>query len=589
MTQALFFLLNHLWQSTLMAGLAWLVCRTMLKANSPVVRFNVWLAVTAKFLVPFAVFVDAGHRLYVRPVLTPIQSQQVFDIIRAGGTGVAATPFRMASASRPATDWAGVLPKLALCVWALGSAIVLFHCLAAWWKIRRAARLATPYGDFRGVPVHQSSHMRDSRIEPGVFGFWRQTILIPEGIAATLTPAQFTSVLLHEWNHTRRRDNLAAALQMLTEAIFWFYPVIRIIGRRLADERELACDRAVLDDAAADDVEAYAEGILSVCKFYNPSPLPCVSGVSGISGADLKARIRSILRNERPRPLNPTRRWVLTMSVVTAIAVPVVVGFLTIQAAYAQQGNSFVGLATAADKKFEVATAKLNTSGEDRFQLGPPGRGSIRITNVALRGIIVQSFRTQRNMVFGIPAWAETERYDIVGQGPDPKMTNPEVWEMMRSLLIERFHLKYHVEDREMPVYALTLGPKGHKLVRGEDGQCKQEIKDGKTCGDILIPPFGTAMYNMPIGALITGIGARAGRPIIDKTGLTGRFDAKVVWLPDGVQFAGLDLTNVPAEYRPDDITVFQALEQQSGLKLVPERAPVAVVVIDSVSRPDPN
>ena len=95
MTQALFFLLNHLWQSTLVAAAAWLACRTMLKANSPAVRFAVWLAVSVKFLVPFAVFVAAGHRLYVRPLLTVIQSRQVFDLIRGGSTGLATAPFRV--------------------------------------------------------------------------------------------------------------------------------------------------------------------------------------------------------------------------------------------------------------------------------------------------------------------------------------------------------------------------------------------------------------------------------------------------------------------------------------------------------------
>ena len=160
---------------------------------------------------------------------------------------------------------------------------------------------------------------------------------------------------------------------------------------------------------------------------------------------------------------------------------------------------------------------------------------------------------------------------------------------MMRSLLIERFHLKYHVENRDMPVFALTVGPRGHKLTLGENGRCAEDIKVGKSCGDILIPPFGTAMYNMPIGALITGIGARAGRPIIDKTGLTGRYDSNVAWVPDGVKLEDLDLQNVPPEYRPQDVSLFDALEQQAGLKLVPQRAEMPVVVIDNLSHPDPN
>jgi bla regulator protein BlaR1 len=473
-------------------------------------------------------------------------------------------------------------------VWVLGVALVLFRWLASWWSIHRAARNAVPYGDVHGVPILQSPHMRNERIEPGVFGLWRQTILIPEGMETTLSAAQFKAVLSHEWSHARRRDNLAAAVQMLTEAVFWFYPVIWMVGRRLTEERELACDQAVLEhaQAQADEAEAYAEGILKVCKLYTASPLSCVAG---ITGANLRSRIELILKNERPRPLNNSRRLALAGALLAAIAGPALTGFLTAPAAFAQQGNSFVGLATSAEKKFEVATVKINPSGDQRFQLGPPGGGRISIVNVPLRGIIVQSFRTQRNMVFGIPNWAESERYDIVGKGPDPKMTNPEVWEMMRSLLIERFHLKYHIENREMPVYALTVAPRGLKLILGENGRCRQELKDGSNCGDILGTPFGAAMFNMPIGALITSIGARAGRPIIDKTGLTGRYDANVVWLPDGAKLEDLDLNNIPPEYRPDDITVFQALEQQAGLKLVPERAAVPVVVIDSVSRPDPN
>jgi beta-lactamase regulating signal transducer with metallopeptidase domain len=73
--------------------------------------------------------------------------------------------------------------------------------------------------------------MRDERIEPGVFGIWRQVILIPEGMDVQLEPAQFQAVLTHEWNHAKRRDNFTAVLQMIAEAIFWFYPVVWMVGR----------------------------------------------------------------------------------------------------------------------------------------------------------------------------------------------------------------------------------------------------------------------------------------------------------------------------------------------------------------------
>jgi uncharacterized protein (TIGR03435 family) len=583
MIRELFFLLNHLWQSTLVAGLAWLACGTILKANSPRVRFAVWLAASLKFLTPFAIFVEAGRWMGVRPPLTLAQSQQVFDLVRGGARGMVAAPFRVAPAPQAAMAWANALLVALLVVWVLGAVVVLFRWLRSWWTIRRATRNAVPAGAFRGVPVLKSPSMRNERIEPGVYGLWRQSILIPEGMETSLSPAQFQAVLSHEWNHAKRRDNLTFALQMIAEAIFWFYPVVWMVGRRLMEERELACDQAVLEQAHSED---YAEGILNVCKLYSRSPLNCMAG---ISGADLTARVEMILRNERPQKLGKAKRWALGVALLGAVVGPAVVGFLTSPAAFGQQGNSFVGLATSAEKKFDVATAKLNPSGDQGFRLGPPGNGRITITNVALRGIIVQSFRTQRNMVVGIPGWAESEKYDITGQGPDPKATNPEVWEMMRSLLIERFHLKYHLENRDTAVFALTVAPRGHKLRLGENGRCAADIKVGKNCGDILIPPFGTAMYNMPIGALITGIGARAGRPIVDKTGLTGRYDANVAWVPDGAKFEDLDLQNVPPEYRPPDVSLFDALEQQAGLKLVPERAEMPVVVIDSLSRPDPN
>jgi bla regulator protein BlaR1 len=582
MTQQLLFVLNHLWQSTLVAAVAWLACRTMLRTNSPRIRFGVWMAASLKFLVPFAVFVEAGHRLGARRLLTPAQSQQVFDIVGGGGA-LAVAPFRVASPPQAAASWADALPMAFAAIWALGAVVVFFRWFRSWRAIRRAARNAVPCGSFRGVPVLTSQNLREQGIEPGVFGLWRQSILIPEAMQANLSEAQFQAVLTHEWNHAQRRDNLTAAVQMSIEGVFWFYPAVWMVGGRLMEERELACDQAVLAEARAED---YAEGILNVCKLYSTSRLMCVAG---ITGADLKARVQSILRNERPRELGPARRWALGAAFIMAIAAPAAIGFLTAPAAFAQQANSFVGLATSAVKKFEVATVKVNDQTNPAWHLGPPGRGSISIQNRPLRGIIVQSFRTQGNMVFGGPDWIRSTNYDIVGKGPDPNMTNPEVWEMMRSLLIERFHLKYHIEDREMPVFALTVVPGGHKLKLGENGRCAEDIKAGKNCGDIIVPPFGAAMYNMPIGALITSIGVRAGRPIVDKTGLTGKYDVNVTWLPDGAKLEELDLQNIPAEYRPQDMTVFEALEKQAGLKLVSERAAMPVLVIDSVSQPDSN
>jgi uncharacterized protein (TIGR03435 family) len=96
-------------------------------------------------------------------------------------------------------------------------------------------------------------------------------------------------------------------------------------------------------------------------------------------------------------------------------------------------------------------------------------------------------------------------------------------------------------------------------------------------------------MYTTPIGAMITGIGRRGGRPIIDKTGLMGRYDANITWLPPAVTCEDVNVENVPPEFRPQDMSLPQALESQAGLKLESDRAAMPVLVIDSVMRPEPN
>jgi len=89
---------------------------------------------------------------------------------------------------------------------------------------------------------------------------------------------------------SRRRDNLTAAIHMVVEAIFWFHPLVWWFGARLVEERERACDEAVLSLGC--EPRDYADAILSVCKLYLESPIVCVSG---ISGSDLKRRIVRIM------------------------------------------------------------------------------------------------------------------------------------------------------------------------------------------------------------------------------------------------------------------------------------------------------
>ena len=108
--------------------------------------------------------------------------------------------------------------------------------------------------------------MRESAelFEPGVFGVFRPVLLLPEGIIEKLTAAQLQAILAHELCHVRRRDNLATAMRMLVEAMFWFHPLVWWMGARLVEERERACDEEVLRKGS--DPRTYAEGILKVAS-----------------------------------------------------------------------------------------------------------------------------------------------------------------------------------------------------------------------------------------------------------------------------------------------------------------------------------
>jgi bla regulator protein BlaR1 len=576
------FVLAHLWQSTLFAGAAWLVTVVLLQNNRAQVRYAVWLSASLKFLVPFAALSAMGNRMgWLRhgAATAPTGFAYVLDQVTLRVTEPPLVP----SAVSPAVFTAGSLLPYFLLLWACGVVAVA----AGWWvrarQIRAAMRNAKPLCRYRGLQVLSSPALRERGLEPGVFGLWKPVLLVPEGIQEHLTPEEFQSVLAHERSHVQRRDNIAAAIHMSVESLFWFHPMVWWIGKHMILERERACDQDVVRSGS--DPAIYAQGILNVCKLYLESPLPCVPGVTG---ADLRRRIEEIMTRRSGTNLNLAKRMLLGTAAAVAIAGPILFGLIHAPVARAQAPSSFTGLATSAVRKFDVATIKENVSVTDDWMLGKPNRGNETIRNFALRKIIASSFRIQDKMVFG-PDWMDKVHYDIVAKGPNPEASNPEVWEMMRSLLAERFHLKYHIETREMAVYALSIAKGGAKLIKGEDGRCKDKIQQGDTnCGSIGFLPFGVEIVNTPIGGL-TGALARTlqDRPIVDKTGLPDRYDIRVLWMTDNVKPE--DLTSIPEELRPPDMSMFQAFEKQAGLKLEATRTGVPVVVVDNIEKPSEN
>ena len=332
-------LVNHLWQSTLFAVLAGLLT-LMVRRNGAAVRYGLWFVASVKFLIPFALLTAAGglavQQLHVSlpapqslqalaPVVAPLAPVRI-AILPAPPSG-AAEPMPAPSLSPVAAAGRHAaasldLTSMLLAVWALGLAVVLLIWARRWSHIRAALNAAKPSRLPAPVPVLSTPFP----MEPGVIGFRRPVVIVPEGIAEQLSPAEWQAVLAHELGHIRRRDNLTGLVHMLVQALFWFHPLVWWLGDRLVTEREQACDEGVVSAGA--DAHTYAEGILKVCRLYVRRPLVCVAGASGVN---LKSRVARILAAPLAAPLPASKKALLLAAASFAFATPVVAGLLTPQ------------------------------------------------------------------------------------------------------------------------------------------------------------------------------------------------------------------------------------------------------------------
>jgi bla regulator protein BlaR1 len=301
-------IVNHLWQSTLAAGVIAALAAT-LRNHGAHVRYWLWWSCSAKFLLPFSVLTMLGSKL--GSARAPF-----FD-----GAAFPATLGLFAEPLRAAAPWTPVTIAL-VAIWALGALAVASSSIARARKVRALVRASTPCTTTL-TPIARAPEVRTSTalVEPSLVGIARPVLLLPRGIAERLTPAQLDAVIAHELAHWRRRDNLTAALHMLVEAVLWFHPLVWWIGARLVEERERACDEAVI--RAGHDGRTYAEGILSVCEHYVASTLKCAAGVSG---AGLKRRVVEIARSRVMSELPVVKKVFLAAFALAAVIVPIMLG-----------------------------------------------------------------------------------------------------------------------------------------------------------------------------------------------------------------------------------------------------------------------
>jgi len=229
-------------------------------------------------------------------------------------------------------------------------------------------------------------------------------------------------------------------------------------------------------------------------------------------------------------------------------------------------------LAGQAIDRFEVASIRPSTQRPEagtKVELFPGGR--IRIANEPIRLLLRMAFHLQDAQIAGAPGWIATERYDIEAKtGTPEKLTPGMMGPLMQSLLAERFQLKFHRETRELTVGALVVASGGPKLKISTEGGGSGENTSGNSRRSQLVAT-GTSME-----LFAAYLGNRLDRIVVDQTGLAARYDFTLEWAPDETADS-----SAPG--------LIAALRDQVGLRIEPRKAPVEVLVVDSISKPSAN
>jgi uncharacterized protein (TIGR03435 family) len=242
-------------------------------------------------------------------------------------------------------------------------------------------------------------------------------------------------------------------------------------------------------------------------------------------------------------------------------------------------------MAADADPAFEAASIKPSDPAA-RGRLIQT-RGEFRAVNAPTSVLMEWTWAVHARQIVGAPAWLDVDKYDIVAKPDAEGLPSREQWKtMVGKLLADRFKLTYHREKRELPVYAIQIGKNGPKLTKSAGDPNGGPSLLFRRLGEL---PARNASMAEFAGVMQTAV---LDRPVVDQTGIEGKWDFLLTWTPDGNQFAALGaaprpILDDPNPDAPPDLVT--AMQNELGLKLSATKAMVDVIVIDHVEKPSGN
>lgn len=234
---------------------------------------------------------------------------------------------------------------------------------------------------------------------------------------------------------------------------------------------------------------------------------------------------------------------------------------------------------------FEVATIKPTKPDERRTYLIWRGQ-EMQVVNFSLADLVKFAYDLQDKQIVNAPGWMPTDKFDIDAKPDTPgQPSGQQLKGMVQKLLADRFALKFHNDQKEMSAYVLVVGKDGPKM--------KQNTSNPNGLPGLFFGPIGTLhVMNATMKNFTTLMQSTVlDRPVVDKTGLNGRWDFTLKWTPDESQFTGMGIKIPPPS--ADDANaappLFTAIQEQLDLKLQAQKTQVLVLVIDHVDHPSPN
>ena len=259
----------------------------------------------------------------------------------------------------------------------------------------------------------------------------------------------------------------------------------------------------------------------------------------------------------------------------------------------AQQPSQTTAI-TAPHLVYDVVSIRENKSASNNVSVRGGGASFIA-TNITLTNLLMNAYNIREEFMSGLPGWANSTHFDVNAKVSDPDvaalktLSREQRQAMIVALLSDRFHLRAHIEVKTLPVYDLVIAKGGPKLKENtglptpapdtpDPGKPPTSMKPGS----IYISNSGMTAVGIPTSNIAANLAFQVERNVIDKTGLTGKYDFTLKWTPTELQ----GKTTGNDDNAPD---LFTALQEQLGLKLEPSKGPVDTLVIDHVEMPTEN